>query len=261
MRALNSCGRPMMPLAAKIDVIRRDHGMGVLLRRALFSVYRRSARKVLPDVEHVMYGGLAVGRTRKVGDLPLLRGFLPPDLQDNAIYEEGLLAALRANVRSGDRVVVIGGGEGVTASMAAMLAGEHGSVVCFEGDRDGIRAVTRTATANGVADRVACIYAVVGENIGVFGTAVSDRVVTPEELPACDVLEMDCEGSEVQILRDMTIRPRVVVAETHGFNGAPTSLVLSILTERGYKAHDLGLAEPKQACVGRDEHVVIGVID
>jgi hypothetical protein len=259
--AASNLAAAMASLTSKIDRIRRDHGLRSLVRRALFAAYRRSARRLLPDVGYVQYGGLAVGRTRKRGDKPLFDRFLPPDLQDNPIYEKALLEGLRANVRPGDRVVVIGGGEGITAAMAALLTGDKGRVTCFEGDRAGIGAVMRTAAANDVADRVSCVYAVVGENLGVFGTDVSDKVIAPADLPDCDVLEMDCEGSEVGILRGMRIRPRVVVVETHGFAGASTGLVVQILEECGYAAEDIGLAEPKPACVGRDEHVVVGIMD
>ena len=247
----------MALITSKISRIRRDHGVATLLARAAFSLYRRSARRLLPDTGHVMYGELRVGRTRKVGDERILRSFLPPDLRDNPTYEHSLIKALRATVRCGDRVVVVGGGEGVTASLAAQLAGEGGSVLCYEGDRAGIAAVMRTAEANGVADRVSCVFAVVGDNVGVFGTDIAERVIAPAMLPACDVLEMDCEGSEVGILRDMTIRPRSIVVETHGFAGASTPLVMEILRGRGYLVEDLGLAEPKESCVDRDEHVVL----
>ena len=246
-----------MVIASKISRIHRDHGLATLIARAAFSLYRRSARRLLPDTGYVMYGDVRVGRTRKAGDGRFPRMFLPPDLRDNPIYEHSLIKGLRLAVRQGDRVMVVGGGEGVTASYAALLAGGNGSVLCYEGDRAGTATVMRTAEANGVADRVSCVFAVVGRNIGVFGTDVSERTVQPGELPACDVLEMDCEGSEVEILRDMAIRPRSVVVETHGFAGASTTLVMEILRQRGYLVEDLGLAEPKDACIGRDEHVVL----
>jgi hypothetical protein len=54
---------------------------------------------------------------------------------------------------------------------------------------------------------------------------------------------MDCEGTEVDILRDMTIRPRAMLVETHGIFGAPTHLVASLLEERGYSVTDRGVAE------------------
>ena len=207
----------------------------------------------------VLYAGIPVGRERRHGDLRLLKRFLPPDLRDNSSYEQGLITGLKSTVRSGDKVVVVGGGEGITTAIAALLTGASGSVICFEGDQAGIESVKRTAEANNVPDRVECIHAVVGPNLGVFGTAVSDVCIAPRDLPKCDVMEMDCEGSEVQILSEMVIRPRAVIVETHGFNGASTALVTGILEQRGYEVEDLGLAEPKAACVRRDEHVLLAL--
>lgn len=249
----------MASLTLKVRTIAGTDGVPALLARAVFSLYRRTFRKLLPADGHVMYAGLAVGRARKIGDRRVFARFLPPDLRDNPTYEEALTRALNATVRAGDKIVVVGGGEGVTTALAARLAGGRGSVLCFEGDRDGIDAVKRTAEVNGVLDRIECVHAVVGPNLGVFGTEISERVVAPQDLPACDVLEMDCEGSEVQILSQMTIRPRVIAVETHGFNGASTALVAGILEQRGYRVEDLGLAEPKHACIGRDEHVLLAL--
>ena len=242
---------------AKISAIRRNHGLGAVIARAAFAIYRRSARRLLPDVGHVLYGKLPVGRSRKVGDRFFASKLLPPDLRDNPDYERGLMNGLRKVVRPGDRVVVIGGGEGITTSLAAILAGPSGSVVCFEGDKAGIDAVMRTAEANGVANRVSCTFAVVGENLGVFGTDIAERILHPSELPLCDVLEMDCEGSEVGILQDMVIRPRDIVVETHGFADAPSARTAEILRQCGYEVEDLGLAEPKPDCIGRDERVLL----
>lgn len=249
----------MATMSGKAIKILSSEGVVTFFTRALFSLYRRSLRSLLPADGHVMYAGLAVGRERKYFDQRFFAKILPPDLQDNPTYEHGLVTALRSTVRAGDTVVVVGGGEGITTALAAVLTGESGSVICFEGDLDGIEAVKRTAEANGVLGRVDCIHAVVGSNIGVFGTAVSEQVIDPKLVPECDVLEMDCEGSEVQILSEMTIRPRVVAVETHGFNGASTVLVKEILQQRGYQVNDLGLAEPKEACIGRDEHVLLAM--
>jgi Methyltransferase FkbM domain len=84
--------------------------------------------------------------------------------------------------------------------------------------------------------------------------------VRPDELPPCDVLELDCEGSEVGILRDMLIEPRIVAVETHGFLGAPTGDVRNVLENRGYQVSDLGFAEPRleTECAKRDIRVLVG---
>jgi hypothetical protein len=60
------------------------------------------------------------------------------------------------------------------------------------------------------------------------------------QLPSCDVLQLDCEGAEVEIPREMTIQPRVILVETHGIFGAPTNLGASVLEKRSYVVSDRG---------------------
>jgi hypothetical protein len=74
------------------------------------------------------------------------------------------------------------------------------------------------------------------------------------------VLELDCEGAEVEILRELTIQPRVILVETHGLYGAPTHLVASLLEKRGYVISHRGVAEPRAAdhCTKHDIRVLLG---
>jgi hypothetical protein len=46
-----------------------------------------------------------------------------------------------------------------------------------------------------------------GEAISVYGAPEDHaaRVVTPADLPECDVLALDCEGAEILILRQSEI--------------------------------------------------------
>jgi hypothetical protein len=115
---------------------------------------------------------------------------------------------------------------------------------------------------NGVSERVTARHAVVGEAIGVYGDAVATTIVRPSDLPHCDFLELDCEGSEIGILRDMTIQHRAIAVETHGFLGAPTSTVRELLESRGYNVTDLGWAEPRflSVCADKDIKVLVGTL-
>ena len=159
-------------------------------------------------------------------------------------------------------VTVVGGGEGVTAVVAARAVGETGSVVCFEGSGWGVRKVRGTAARNKMSRRLTVKHAVVGEAIDVYGDTgqLSTRVVAPAELPESDVLELDCEGAEIIILRNMTIRPRVIAVETHGFRGAPTVVVKELLAGLGYTVQDLGIAEPRlpEICETNDIRILLG---
>jgi len=56
-----------------------------------------------------------------------------------------LSLTLRSQVRIGDRVTIVGGGEGVTAVVAAKAVGEKGSVVCNEGNSWNVHKINATA--------------------------------------------------------------------------------------------------------------------
>jgi hypothetical protein len=74
---------------------------------------------------------------------------------------------------------------------------------------------------------------------------------------------MDCEGSETDILKNMNIRPRVIIVETHGFLGAPTENTLESLKCMGYIVENAGLAEPRfgDLCARDDVYCLIGLLD
>ena len=210
--------------------------------------------------DHRANAGIPIGISKKLGD-DAMRSRLFMPLEDQPGYEFALVEALKENAKAGDTVVVVGGGLGVTAVTAALAVTGTGSVKCFEGDLHGVKAVNRAAVANGVADHLSVVHAVVSEALGVYGNDVSTTIVRPAELPNCDVLELDCEGAEIGILRDMVIDPRVIAVETHGFMGAPTADVRGLLEARGYSVVDLGWAEPRvmSECVKNDIRVLVGI--
>jgi hypothetical protein len=99
-----------------------------------------------------------------------------------------------------------------------------------------------------------------------------DRVVPASWLPSAIA---DIEGYEdslvsglrryvmpgdriVQILREMTIRPRVFLVETYGPYSAPTALVTTILEEMQYLTQIIGIADTRHAafCEANDIYVV-----
>jgi hypothetical protein len=233
-----------------------------LLKRTAGYLYRRTIRKLLPTIAEVKYSGIPISRERKFGDAKLPVFLIPHLLEDIGDYEQTLIGALQSEIRVGDRVTIVGGGEGVTAVVAAQAVGETGSVVCFEGSGWGVQKIQATGTRNKISRRLTVKHAVVGEAINVYGDPDqhSRLVVAPTELPGCDILELDCEGAETLILRNITIRPRVIVAETHGFYGAPTVVVKELLEGLGYAVEELGIAEPRlsEICETNDIRVLLG---
>jgi hypothetical protein len=61
------------------------------------------------------------------------------------------------------------------------------------------------------------------------------KKIDVEDLPECDVLEMDCEGAEKEILKKLQIKPRVIIVETHPDFESPPSEIKSILISMNYK--------------------------
>lgn len=176
-------------------------------------------------------------------------------------YENALISGLKSCVQENDQVVVVGGGSGVTATIAAQLAAPHGRVICFEGGKDQVEKVRRTATANGVRDRLEVRHAFVGPNDHVYSDTSGAISVPIQDLPVCDVLELDCEGAEIEILAGMTIRPRSIIVESHGLYGAPSSTLRARLEEIGYKVTNLGVAEidAEDFCIKNDIHVLMAM--
>lgn len=246
----------------RIRRVFRAEGVRGVVRYAVAFVYREGLRPWLPAAGAYHYAGLPVAYPRKWGDARVPALWRPEHAEDVPSYEAALVGALRAYVQPGDRVVVVGGGVGVTAVVAAGQAGPEGQVVCFEGAREGVAKVRRTAALNGVADRVEVRHAVVGRAIAVYGAAPNEPVVDPAALPPCDVLELDCEGAEVDVLQALPYRPRVVLVETHGLHGAPTAAVAALLAERGYAVEDRGVAEPRVRayCEAHDIRVLAGLL-
>ena len=114
----------------------------------------RTIREFLPTLSEVKYAGIPISRERKFGDLVVPSFLLPHPLEDVEEYEQALIAALHSKVRVGDKVTIIGGGEGVTAVVAANAVGDTGSVVCYEGSKWCVQKVKATAARNKVSKRL-----------------------------------------------------------------------------------------------------------
>jgi len=153
----------------------------------------------------------------------------------------------------------VGAGLGVTAVVAALRA-PSGAIQCFEGNKQCVRAAQQTAARNKVTN-ISFHHAIVAKAIFVYGSPHDVGTVIPaSQIPKCNVLQLDCEGAEVEILRELTIQPRAILVETHGIYGAPANLVASLLMERGYVVSDRGLAEPRlgELHAQQDVRVLLG---
>lgn len=266
---------PIPPHIPMIDIhrlLRRTRGGGsqegfysVIAKRIRSSyrkagrLYQRMLRGKMPVVGHVKRSGVPTGEKIRLGDKQLPSAFVPYQTEIPG-YEEGLIDGLHRHVRSGDRVVVVGGGVGVTSVIAAKEVGNGGSVSVYEASTEMTSLIRRTLELNGVRDRVDVHHAVVAESTSVRGNNAEEvpTHVAPEDLPECEVMELDCEGAEIPILTGMQVQPRSILVESHGIFGAPTAQVKEILGERGYSIHRIQIAESRlcKTCLENDIMVV-----
>lgn len=176
-------------------------------------------------------------------------------------YESALVAGLREWAEVGDDVVIVGGGWGVTAVVAANQVGPEGHVDVYEGSKEFADRIHETLELNDVQDRVTVHHAIVGEERRIRGRKESADRLSPSGLPACDILELDCEGTEREIVQALEKReslPETILVETHGNLGAPPDEIADLLESLGYRVLGREIAESqlREACLRNDIYVL-----
>lgn len=245
----------MNPLSKVADSIRKN-GIYWTSTTILAVILNKHLQPFLPDYTITLNGVLVDGCDYDVGSFPW---------STNGVsnYESGLIAGILKHVDEGDSVVVIGGGFGVTATKAAQQVGESGEVIVFEGSSENTDIINRTVSLNGVSGQVEVHHAVVGEEVHVYGETADADYISPEMLPQCDILELDCEGAEIGILEDMEILPDTILVESHGVYNSPTSEVVSQLTDKGYDISHKEIAEEqfRERHIEEDVYVITASFD
>lgn len=192
----------------------------------LQTVYDRVLRPRLPRDELEVISGVPV-RNAALFDRTDIRSF-------EAIQAD----ALRRRVSPGDEVVVVGGGFGVTPTVAAQRVAPDGQVDVFEPCQSRAEQARETFSLAGVEEWVSVHEAAVG-TLGPGTDADADtggsKTISPADLPECDVLEIDCEGAELDILQGLDQRPRLVLIEVHPDEEVDESAVRDWLVRNDYR--------------------------
>lgn len=150
-------------------------------------------------------------------------------------YKPVMRSYIRREVMPGDRVIDIAIGRGVMASWAAWRgATVHG----YEGAAEMVELARETTRLAAVNDDITIHHAIVGEAHELFGTAGEPAQIHPGDLPDCNVMILDCEGSETEIISALTELPETMIVECHPRHGATGARITQLLTERGYHIVD-----------------------
>lgn len=246
----------MNPLSRTFCALRKE-GITYTLKSILPYVHRVYIRDRLPRRCGELNG--VTVRYRRVLDSVLPLEFNHPNPES---YEAGLVESLRQNIESGDSVVIIGGGWGVSTVVAAKEAGQNGFVQTYEASPQYVEYITETTQLNNVSDRSEVVNAVVSHSVNIRGTVESKKTIAPHDIPDCDVLVLDCEGAEITILDELSIRPRIIIVESHGHLGSSSKGVVNRLKSLSYHVISRKTAERGEQigkCVDNDVYVITAV--
>ena len=233
-----------------------EHGIVNSLKKMPGFIYREGIRKILPTIGYQTLNGIKV-QPIKFGDRFLSPRWRSIDEFVKPNYESSLVKGLKEFVKEGYKVVIVGGGKGVTTSIASKLTGPTGRVICYEASKQSVNAIKNTIAYNAVPDNIEVINKCVGEPISVWGD-LTDKVIQPNQLPQCELLELDCEGAEKKILNELSIRPEIILVETHGIFNSSTKEIVGLLQNIGYKIVNTEVAEVdlEQYCIENDIRVI-----
>lgn len=106
-------------------------------------------------------------------------------------YKRANIEYLREHISQDDKVIIIGGGIGVTSVVSARITGKGGEVLVYEASREQANKTTRNINLNGEEDVCTVNHAVVGELSQAGGLLGDPKEVPANNLPNCDLIEMD----------------------------------------------------------------------
>ena len=214
-----------------------------LFLRTITFVYNNYLRQKSPGGCKLCYNGVLVNKERKPTDfLDIVHGGWK-NHSHNPNYESAINRRLRQHVQHSDDVVVVGGGLGTSTVTSARQTSDAGSVVTYEGSIEMVQNVRKSISINGVSDIAEVNHAIVSKSISLRGERGDASVVKPESLPDCDVLELDCEGAEIDIIKNMRANPRIIIVESHGMYDTSSKKVANALNSAGYEILSREIAE------------------
>lgn len=207
------------------------------LKNVSYFIYFKTMRSFMPTIGHVEKNYIKMPlEFMQEKRLDSLMGCS----KSNKNFEGGLINCHKKMTKRGDSITIIAGGFGVSATHASRITGELKSskITIYEGSKYQYNIIKKVLEINNVKTNIILNKAIVGEPINVYGDGSEiTEVINPEILDDCDVLELDCGGSEMYILEKMKIRPRKMIIEIHPWlfsNGKKYTDLLKLISSYGY---------------------------
>lgn len=210
----------VLKLARKANIARKEGGLSLVRQRAknYFSVVHNSIRPCLPVLKgYGMRNGVQVsGANIRFFDtiVPWHTAGIISDWKDSEYSE------LREFVECGDQVTIIGGGLGSNAVVAAREVGNSGNVMVYEGDSEKCAYINETIKINKLQSQCKVVNGFIdtgSQKDFSINAETETKRINPDSISTGDVLDLDVEGAELDIIRNLPDNdlPRVIIVQSH----------------------------------------------
>lgn len=136
-----------------------------------------------------------------------------------------------------DSVLIVGAGEGISM-IYNLKRNRRKRIVVIEGSLDQINIAKKNAKVNGIKkEKYQIKHGYMGNTNGIYGlkTGFSEVKFNINDFKYIDILELDCEGSEVEILESMNIKPKYIIVELHpNLIYINFKILNKIMSDKGY---------------------------
>ena len=147
-----------------------------------------------------------------------IRDFLTKGRNFNELDELGILISHDLVTNDEDIICAVGVGNGISLIHNCLKDKPEKSFIGIEASSEQVKATVKNANLNNVSDSKYTLLNGFGgtKESNIYGDKkqISDDFIDINQLKF-DVLELDCEGAELHILTNLTVKPKHIIVETH----------------------------------------------
>jgi hypothetical protein len=191
-----------------------NNGVSALFIRGVGFIYNRTIWSLIPETEDYQEFNNVKRRRRRKFDKYV--PFPTRSSSNSPEYEDNLGESIRSYINTGETVLEVATGVGITAVIAARCVGDEGKIITYEGSKSRVKEAENVVELNDVIDKVEINQGIVESDSSRLSDGNSaDNIIPVSELPSADVFIIDCDGCEFGILNNSGKLPKKIIVEHH----------------------------------------------
>jgi hypothetical protein len=122
-------------------------------------------------------------------------------------------------LNTNETMLAVGLGRGISLIHNAKVKDRYKNITIIEASSKVIDNANINLVLNAISgNHIKIIHGYVGDSTNVYGSESMKAIQVDINQYSFDVLELDCEGSEIEILENLVARPRLIIVEMHPMN-------------------------------------------